>query len=91
MTSDPDHPNWYKFKVFGYLRPGFLKVAPIAPPSPPGLVQLFDLFIDELPIELVPPVLRMPNSVIWCLVEKDQTVSAASPNVSESQAKHYAA
>ncbi|KLD70682.1 hypothetical protein [Xanthomonas pisi] len=82
--------NWYRFKVIGFLRAGTLKVEPIPPLAPKGAVMLFDLFIDELPLELVSPHLRIPNSIVWGRVEADNSVSEVSETVSAKDGKHYA-
>ena len=65
---------WCKFKVIGYLRSESLKVRPIPPPTPDGQVTLFDVFVDEIDLGLVPGALRMPNSEFWGLVEDGRTV-----------------
>lgn len=82
--------TWYMFRVIGFLRVGTLKVEPIPPPAPKGAVMLFDLFIDELPLKLVPPHLRIPNSIVWGRVEADNSVSAVSETVSATDGKKYA-
>jgi hypothetical protein len=89
MNEENELSAWYKFRVIAFLRPGALKVKPIAPPAPPGTVILFDLFIDEIPIDLVPASHRIPNSDIWCLVEGDQTVSRVSVERPESVSDEY--
>ena len=65
---------WCKFKVIGYLRSESLTVRPIPPPAPDGQVILFDVFVEEINLGLVPGALRMPNSEFWGLVEGGQTV-----------------
>jgi hypothetical protein len=71
-------PLWVRFRVFGSLRPGFLKVEALAPRSEPGTVTIFDVWIDELPYEFVPSACRMPNSEFWGLVSDRQTVIETS-------------
>jgi hypothetical protein len=73
-----EFPLWVRFRVFGCLRPGFLKVEVQAPPSEPGTIVLFDIWIDELPHELVPEDCRMPNSEFWGLVSDRTTVVQTS-------------
>lgn len=53
---------WCKFKVVGYLKAGSLTVRPIAPPAPDDQVVLFDVFVDEVALDLVPQALRMPTA-----------------------------
>ncbi|RUL70513.1 hypothetical protein [Dyella choica] len=65
---------WCKFKVIGYLKLESLTVQPIAPPAPEGRVILFDVFVAEIALDLVPHALRMPNSEFWGLVEGSRTV-----------------
>lgn len=81
MAVESEFPGWYKFEVVGFLRPGFLKVMSVAPPPPKGFIVLFDLPIDEVPLHSVPPSLRVPNSVIWCLVEPDFSISRVAADV----------
>ena len=65
---------WCKFKVIGYLRPESLTVQPIPPPASEGQVALFDVFVDEIDVGLVPGALRVPNSEFWGLVKDGRTV-----------------
>lgn len=65
---------WCKFKVIGFLRPESLTVRPIAPPNPQGQVVLFDVFVDEIALELVPRELRIPNTEFWGLVKSMREV-----------------
>jgi hypothetical protein len=89
MPSAVEPPRWYKFRVLGHLKQGVLTVRPVPPPSPPGYLLLFDLFIDEIPIDLVPPELRMPNTEFWGLVEVSQSVSSVRASIAPADAPHY--
>ena len=49
-------------------------VRPIVPPAPEGQVVLFDVFVDEIALDLVPHALRMPNGEFWGLVKDGREV-----------------
>jgi hypothetical protein len=78
LVAGFNFPLWVRFRVLGSLRPGFLKVEALAPPSKPRTFTILDVWIDELPYELVPPACRMPNSEFWALVSDRETVIATS-------------
>ena len=81
MTDSDDLPRWFKFRAFGVLRPGFMKVEFVAPPQRLGVVTLWDIFVEELPINLVPMELRMPNSEFWVRLDRDQEPVAVQANL----------
>ena len=73
------------FRVVGNLRPGFLKVEHVrhleplpqsADPSVPVYDMRDDLWIDEVPLDMVPMPNRLPNSLLLVTV-KDATIVTA--------------
>ena len=65
MSYDDGLPRWYKFRILGIFGQGFMKVEFVAPQQRVGSVTIHDVFLDEIPIELVPMSLRMPNIELW--------------------------
>jgi hypothetical protein len=64
-------PGWFCMRVFYPWRPGFLKVEHVMPPQQPDVVTLLDVWVDEIPLALVPPQLRVSNSRIMVWIERD--------------------
>ena len=70
------------FRVVGNLRPGFLKVEglghadPLPEPADPS-IRVYDmrddLWIDEVPLDMVPMPKRLPNSLLLVTV-RDRTI-----------------
>jgi hypothetical protein len=87
MTS-LESPIWFQFRVIGLLRPSSLTVELVPPQPPDGSVLLLNLFIDEIPLHLVSPQLRMPNSMLWAKVE-DRSVTAVEPSPPAGEDRHY--
>ena len=45
---------------------------------------LFDVFVDEIALDLVPRSLRLPNSEFWGLVEDGRTVVEVRSAITEN-------
>lgn len=76
MTNPVDLPRWYKFRAFGVLRPGYLRVEFIAPPQRPGFVTMHDIVLDELSVNDVPMAARVPNAEFWIRLNQEQEPTA---------------
>jgi hypothetical protein len=88
MSNSSELPRWYKFRSFGVLRPGFMKVEFIPPPQRLGSVTIHHVFVDELPLHFVPTALRMPNTEFWAYLSPDHTVTEVRPD-KPSQVEDY--
>jgi hypothetical protein len=75
------------FRVIGHLRPGFLKVecvrhADHLPPPTDPTVRVYDmrddLWIDEVPLDMVPIAKRLPNSLLLVTVRDAKIVTNVS-------------
>ena len=74
---------WCKFRVIALLRPGVLTVRPVPPHPSSGQIVLLDVFVDEVPLELVSSSLRMPNAEFWGLVQSGRNVVEVKAAVDE--------
>jgi hypothetical protein len=90
-----DHIGKAVFRVVGCLSPGYLKLAYVRDPD--GLLVTKkedgsmiihikdDVWIDEVPLELVPQQSRIPNSLITVSVRnRTQVVSVEPANEEEA-------
>jgi len=79
------------FRVFGCVSPGYLKLTYVRHvdedekciyPQPKEIVRVItirdDLWVDEVPIDLVPPESRMPNSLVELTVRNAREIIAVS-------------
>jgi hypothetical protein len=83
MDNTPPHFARGIFRIVGNLRPGFLAVEYVShadppPPSTDPSIRVIDLrddlWIDEVPLDMVPLRARTPNSRLIVTVRDRRTV-----------------
>ncbi len=70
MAENNHFPLWVRVRSLGNFRPGYVRVDVTPPPVSPGAVQIYDVWLDEVPADLVPVDLRITNAEFLVLIEK---------------------